>query len=112
MRLKGFMKVQSSSAVGMDPEDPQGDLLGEGPSGLLSEEAPLAFPPLPLPSLPNDSLSLSFLFSLSEALLQVLNGSFPFHLRPHHVWLTISRGISVSCTPTLRLDHGLEIYSF
>lgn len=55
------------------------------------------FPTPPLPSLPSDSLSLSFLFSLSEALLQVLNGSFPFHLRPHHAWLTFSWGISVSC---------------
>lgn len=46
MRLKGFMKVQSSLCCGDGPEAPQGDLFGEGLSELLSEEAPLAFPPL------------------------------------------------------------------
>lgn len=96
---KVLWKSSLPSVVGMDQRLLRGICLGRGSQGCsLKRLLWLSHPSSAIPPkwffFP---IFFFFLFSLSEALLQVLNGSFPFHLRPRHAWLTISWGISVSC---------------
>jgi hypothetical protein len=77
------------------------------------EEAPLTF----FPSLEEQlSLALSFIFTLNEAVLQVLKGSFSFLQVAHsrfniYIYIYISTIVYLMQAPTMRSKHGLKPWS-
>lgn len=84
------MKVQSSLCCGDGSRGSSGGsiCLGEALRAALWRSCS-GFP-TPPSAIPPKWFSFRLLFSVSEVLLQVLNGSFSSHLRLHQAWLNVS----------------------